>query len=186
MLQLMKKKIFAGIFTVLVVIAGFIPLFVVNLQNKFEGDKVTSSRVRLYDFVEQFLVIKDYFLTGVGMDSGEYAFVRTKYQLTGDLASLSFNGEEVGSTNSVMFMLGAMGIIMGGLWLLAYTMQQFVPAKLLPWKEKVILIIFLLISISVEPLLLKTFFVTLMFSGMLFTFINSKYPQVKSLWKSEF
>jgi hypothetical protein len=183
---LMKKKIFAGIFAMIAVAGGFIPLFISNLQNKFEGEKVTSSRVRLYDFLEQFLVIKDYFLTGVGMDSGEYARVRTHYPLTGDLAYLSFNGEEVGSTNSLMLLLGTMGIIMGGLWLLAYIGQQFVPVKLVSRKEKMVLIIFLLIGISVEPLLLHTFFVTFMFSGMLFTFIKLKYPGLKSLWKSEF
>ncbi len=178
-LSLIRKKLFAGIFT-MIALLGFIPFFIGNLENKFEGEKVTSSRVRLYDFTQQFLVIKDYFLTGVGMDSGEYAIVRSKYKLSGSLAYLSFNGDERGSTNSIMLMLGTMGIFMGGFWIFAYTKQQFVRGK------KTLLTIFLLIGISVEPLLIKPFFITFMISGMMLMYVKFKYPHIKSLWKSEF
>jgi len=180
-LNLIRKKFYAGIFTMLAFLA-IIPLFISNFENKFQGEKVTSSRVRLYDLVEQFLVIKDYFLTGVGMDSGEYAIVRSKYRLSGSLADLSFNGEEVGSTNSIMLLLGTMGIFMGGFWIFAYTKQQFVRES----GKKTILITFLIIGVSVEPLLLKPFFITFMISGMMLMYIKFKYPHIKSLWKSEF
>jgi len=178
--DLIRKKLVAGIFT-MIALLGFIPLFLSNLENKFGGEKTTSSRVRLYDFAEQFLVIKDYFLTGVGMDSGEYAVVRSKYKFTGSLSQMNFNGSERGSTNSLMSILGTMGLFMGGFWLFSYTRQQFVRGG-----KRTLLVIFLLIGISVEPLLLKPFFITFIFSGMIFTLIKFKYPQIKSIWKSEY
>jgi len=107
--------------------------------------------------------------------------VRTHYKLSGDLANLIyFNGSERGSTNSIMFLLGAAGIFIGGWWIISYANQQFVKGK------KFILTIFILIAVSAEPLLLKPFFITFMMSGMIFTFVRLKYPQVKTLWKSEF
>jgi len=180
LLGLIKKKLYAGIFA-MVAVAAVIPFFLTNFEQKFQGDKQTSAYVRLYDLTEQVLVIKDYFLTGAGLDDGQYANLRTHYQLSGSLAFLSFNGEERGSSNSLMALLGTVGIFIGGWWLICYTKQQFVPPK-----KKMLLTIFLLIGVSVEPLLLKPFFVSFIMSGMLFIYIKSKYPQVKSLWKSEF
>jgi hypothetical protein len=180
LLELIRKKPLTAVLGSFAVL-GMLPLFIANLQNKFEGNNQVSALVRLYDITEQSLVIKDYFLTGVGLDDGEYAIVRTHYKLSGDLANLIyFNGSERGSTNSIMFLLGAAGIFIGGWWIISYANQQFVKGK------KFILTIFILIAVSAEPLLLKPFFITFMMSGMIFTFVRLKYPQVKTLWKSEF
>lgn len=185
LLTLIRKKIFVGIFAIMITL-GALPFFIANFQNKIQGEKQTSALVRLYDLAEQMLVIKNYFLTGVGLDDGQYAQIRTKYKLSGSLAQLIyFNGAERGSTNSVMFILGTMGIFMGGWWIIAYTKQQFVPANRLRG-NKLLLTAFLLIGVSVEPLLLKPFFITFMVSGMIFTYIKLKYPNVNSLWKNEY
>jgi len=179
-LNLLRKKPLAAIFGSFAVLA-IVPLFITNLQNKFEGNNQTSALVRLYDIAQQVLVVKDYFLTGVGLDDGKYAEVRTQYRLSGDLSNLIyFNGSERGSTNSVMFVLGALGVFMGGWWIISYIKQQFIKG------HKLVLTIFLLISVSSEPLLLKPFFMTLMFSGMIFMLVKFKYPQIKTLWKSEY
>jgi hypothetical protein len=178
-LNLVRKKPLTAILGSFAILA-ITPLFVANLQNKFQGNNQTSALVRLYDITEQMLVIEDYFLTGVGLDDGTYAEVRTHYRLSGDLSNLiDFNGAERGSTNSIMFVLGTLGVFMGGWWIISYTKQQFIRG------QKLVLTIFLLISVSTEPLLLKPFFMTLIISGMIFTFVRFKYPQIKSLWKSE-
>lgn len=158
----------------------FIPFMLGNLQNKFDGEKTNSSYARLVDVVQQAFVIEDNFWTGVGIDDQQYAKIRSTYLIqgvTGDnTQSVSIDR---GSTNSILFIWATMGFPVGCLWLIAYLQQPFIRAR--RW----IISVLLLLSIFVEPLLLKQFFITFVISGFMVMYYKIRYKKSKSIWLKE-
>jgi hypothetical protein len=175
--QNIKRK--PGIFFPLtfLILGAFIPFMIGNLQNKFQGEKQTSSAVRVFDVVQQFEIIKDHVFAGVGLDDQQYEHIRSQYKISGFFANPieDENAADRGSTNSILFLLAAIGLPMGFLWLYAYIKQPFI-------KNRKFLITFLVLTgVFVEPLLLKPFFITFIMAGFMAIYYNIRYP-AKTLW----
>lgn len=170
-----KPAIIIPVFTIAALL--FLPLFQSNLENKLSGDKKTSSMVRIYDLVQQVYVVKDNFITGVGLDDQRYQVIRAKYGLPEAWQQLlGYNQLERGSSNSILFILATMGVFMGGILIYAFSRQMFI-------KEKPRLVLFLLIvSVMSEPLLLKPFFITFIFSGLMYMIVRRK---ADLLWRKD-
>ena len=162
----------------IVILGLFIPFLIGNIENKFQGAQQTSSVLRMLDFVQQMEVIKGNALTGVGLDDEAYKTIRAKYQVTGYFTDAQENDNSVdrAGTNSITFLVAAVGVPIGFLWLFAYFEQPF-------FRKRRFLISFLLFGTAfVEPVLLKPFFVTFIVSGFMLIYYKLRHPGGKSIW----
>ena len=181
LVERVRKKPVSLIPILLISIGVFYPLFKSNVETKFQGDRQNSSMVRLYDFIQQLFVIKSNFFTGVGLDDIRYQVIRAKFGMSQYYQSiLGYNDLERGSSNSILFLVAAMGVPLGGMWIYAYIKQGFILQK------KGLVTFLLLVGVMVEPLLLKPFFVTFIMSGMIIIFIGSKKLNNSSMWRKDF
>lgn len=149
---------------IFLILASIYFVTVDNIRDKVSGDGRYSFQARFFDLVQPLYLLKDYPLTGVGLDDEQYLEVRqfTIYSL--NLNALDFSNRSKGSTNSVMFFLAATGIPFTLIVLLMLFKQQFVLEKR-KW-----FFIFIIISLMTEPLLLRPFFLTFVMSGGIYFF----------------
>jgi hypothetical protein len=179
-LKSFKRNPLSIVPVILAMVIFLYPLISSNLENKLQGDKQTSSMVRFYDLVQQLIVIKSNFFTGVGLDDQRYAEIRTHYLLPISIQNMmDFTANQRGSSNSILFLLGTMGIPLGGFWLFAYIKQPFIRDS--PKLVSVLLIL----GVMVEPLLLKPFFITFIFSGFIVIYYKLTGSNEISIWKPE-
>lgn len=179
--RILKKYPLSLIPLLLVGVMFLFPLLSANLENKLLGENQTSSAVRFYDFLQQLIVVRDNPIVGVGLDDQRYADIRGLYRLPQEILDyMGISPENRGSSNSILFLLGTLGIPMAFIWIFGYINQPFIK------KNKLTLRIFLILSVMVEPLLLKPFFMTFIFGGLMFFFYNkSKKKKSGTLWKTE-
>jgi len=157
------------------------PFILGNVNNKLNGNNETSSMVRLYDLLQQWVVIKENFLVGVGLDDQRYAAIRDIYQLPQEtLSYLGISPENRGSSNSIFFLLGTLGVPFSIVFIVAYIKQVFI------LRYKWLISLVLLLSVMVEPLLLKPFLVTFIISGLFIIFSKSQIRKSPFLiWKQD-
>lgn len=177
-ISLIKKKPLIFLIIVIPLITILIPIFYQNAQNKLVGDKQVSSLVRFYDVIQQYFVIKNNALKGIGLDDQRYQVIKSKYLLRGVVSNYS-EFSNLQSYNTILFVLGALGLPLGIIWLYGYAKQQLISEK------KILLIPFFFVGVMVEPLLFKIFFMTFMFSGFMLLYIKIKYPSIKTLWQKK-
>lgn len=180
LIQLIWKRPWLLLPISLIFLLVFVPLFRSNVENKFQGDHQTSSLVRVYDFIQQITIIKENFITGVGLDDQRYEKIRLNYGISKVFQNvMGTNQVERGSTNSVLFLLATMGVFMGGILLYAFANQNLIKEK------NTVLTILLLIGVMVEPLLLKPFFITLTLSGLMGLWLKKNKEQHR-FWRKNY
>ena len=138
-----------------------------NVQDKLD---TSSFQKRYFDLVQTLSITADYPLTGIGLDLEHFTDFRTDYFLTdnfresfeqGTSLELKAKSIEKGSSNSVTFLMAAMGLP-SSLFLLYCLFNQTLFNK-----KKGIFMTIIIISVFSEPLLLRPFFLILIISGMM-------------------
>ena len=130
-----------------------------NLEHKIVGDGSTSAQVRMFDLVQQMVVVIDNPITGLGLDDQVYKRERYKYSINID--QLDYESLEKGSSNSVLFLMAA-----GGLPFAFYILYSLFKQTLIR-NQKVLFILVFLLSVMSEPVLLKPFFLLFVVTGSL-------------------
>jgi len=142
--------------------------FSVNLEEKIQGEKEASFQKRLFDLTQPFFIALDHPLTGIGLDLEQFQKMRSQFHFSSNsLQSLqkvvginsNANGTDKGSSNSIMFLLAAMGFPTALLFLYMFFKQQIITRK------KWLIMLILTISVMSEPLLLRPFFFIFIISG---------------------
>ena len=171
----LQKELKNNMALVLMIIIG-IPLcflFSVNMNEKIHGDREASFQKRLFDLTQPIFITLKNPLTGVGLDLDRFQEVREEFYINNsDLNSTleRFGIEQKvettskGSTNSVTYMLAAMGFPTALLFIYMFIKQQIVT------KHKFIWFIITFASVMSEPLLLRPFFFIFIISGFIHFF----------------
>ena len=154
-----------------VILALSIPVyfaFTVNVEEKIYGEKEASFQKRLFDLTQPFFIALEHPLTGIGLDLDQFQKMRSEFYFSSSyLQSLEkvvgidskATGTNKGSSNSIMFLLAAMGFPTAFLFLYMFFKQQIITRK------KWLIMLILTISVMSEPLLLKPFFFIFIISG---------------------
>jgi hypothetical protein len=159
--------------TVLVVMLPLYMLFKINIEQKIYGESEMSFQIRLFDFIQPIGIALDNPLTGIGLDRDKFVEYRYSYflpinsinkiqELSGIM--MKQQGTELGSTNSLMFLLAGAGIPTTVFFLYMLFRQQIVR------DNRKLFVFIIIISIMSEPLLFRTFFFMFIVSGLMNTF----------------
>ena len=142
--------------------------FSVNVEEKVQGEKEASFQKRLFDLTQPFFIALEHPLTGIGLDLEQFQKMRSEFHFSSNsLQSLEkevgidskATGTDKGSSNSIMFLLAAMGFPTAFLFLYMFFKQQIITRK------KWLIMLILTISVMSEPLLLRPFFFIFIISG---------------------
>lgn len=145
-----------GVGVLLVPIAIYATL---NFANKFEGDARGSFLARQYDTFTGLAVAEAYPLLGVGFDVDNYmreAAILGFADLDIDIAVFD---DRRGNSNGLVQPLYSLGFILGPIFLLCMLRQKMI-------KNRFLMGLILVISMTSEPLLFTPFFLMLIFTGM--------------------
>ena len=148
-------------------------LFKINIEQKIYGESEMSFQIRLFDFIQPIGIALDNPLTGIGLDRDKFVEYRYSYflpinsinkiqELSGIM--MKQQGTELGSTNSLMFLLAGAGIPTTVFFLYMLFRQQIVR------DNRKLFVFIIIISIMSEPLLFRTFFFMFIVSGLMNTF----------------
>ena len=173
-----KNKILAPL-ALLFLIPVYI-IFTSNLNEKVYGEKEASFQKRLFDLTQPFFIALEHPLTGIGLDMEKFQEMRQEFYISSD--KIKFFQEETGiqykvestskgSSNSIMFLLAAMGFPSAIFLLYMFFTQQIIFTNHLP------LMIILVVSAMSEPLFLRPFFFFFVASGLyslILKFINNR------------
>ena len=145
-------------------IAFMIPIFYVakmNIERK-STEKASSMNKRIFDLVQPLAIAIDNPLTGVGLDVEHFQKYRSEYNLDDETQELlTTETTEKGSSNSITFLLAAMGFPVS--FFLLYCLFK----QTLFTHRKGIFMTIIIISVLSEPLLLRPFFLIFIVSGMI-------------------
>ena len=151
-----------------------IPFYFLAKLNVEEKLETSSFQKRYFDLVQTISIIKDYPLTGIGLDDTFFSEFRSSHFINNNLVKsfeestsieLRAKSTDKGSTNSITFLILAMGIPISSFLLYCMFKQTLFPNR----KRIFMMIVF--ISVFTEPLLLRPFFLILIISGMM-SFFN--------------
>ena len=146
-------------------------VFLFNVEEKTTGDKEASFQKRYFDLVQPFFIAIENPLTGIGLDL--YKFQEYRYEFYVDPSDYRLIEENIGldlkmentnegSSNSFMFLLAAMGFPTGIFMIWLFLNQQIIK------RGKWLFLLILTLSLFSSPLLLRPFFMFLMFSGFFY------------------
>ena len=146
-------------------------VFLFNVEEKTTGDKEASFQKRYFDLVQPFFIAIENPLTGIGLDL--YKFQEYRYEFYVDPSNYRLIEENIGldlkmentnegSSNSFMFLLAAMGFPTGIFMIWLFLNQQIIK------RGKWLFLLILTLSLFSSPLLLRPFFMFLMFSGFFY------------------
>lgn len=165
------KAIRKNILLIPLVVLLLTPIYFIsksNVEEKVVGEKATSFAVRYFDLTDGFLFAMDYPLTGMGLDDERYKEIRREtYSSTEGV-----NKTEKGNSNSIVYLFGALGVPITLLFILAIWKQTIVP-----YKRGLFFVLFVL-SVSMEPVLLKPFFMVFVVSGLFKVFHTKREVEV--------
>lgn len=139
------------------IIMLFYPIISFHIGNKAFGENVMSTYVRVFDAIQSIIIIGDYPLTGIGITWEVYEKLQLSYKNVFGIVMI----DATGNTNSILSTIVLLGIPTGLLFILALYRQELIAKK-----NKIIIFIVLFISLSSEPLLLRPFFMFLIFNGI--------------------
>ena len=162
-------KKYSRLILVILVAAPLYLLFNFNLSNKIYGERESSFQKRLFDLTQPFYIALENPLTGIGLDLESFQREREEFYITSNINDFLFDigvqqnlqTSSKGSTNSVMYLLAAMGFPISILFMYMLAKQQIIKENRLLWLTIVI------ISVMSEPLLLRPFFFLFIISGFL-------------------
>lgn len=165
--------------TIILAVTLLSPLYYVaetNIVNKTTGERSSSFQKRYLDLVQPLAIARDYPITGVGLDRDYFQKLRFRFQMEENFLNIiqTFTGferiaesTEKGSSNSLTYLIAAMGFPISFFLFFCLLKQQLVT------KRKELFMLIIIISIFSEPLLLRPFFLIFIVSGM--TSIFNKY-----------
>ena len=133
------------------------PIISFHIENKAFGENVMSTYVRVFDVLQSVKIISDYPITGIGLSWEVYEKLQLSYKEVLGVISLKPSG----NTNSVLSTMILFGLPVGLLFIMALYRQE-----LFTIKNRIIIFIILFISLSSEPLLLRPFFMFIIFNGI--------------------
>ncbi|MDA9344823.1 hypothetical protein N9Q99_00270 [Flavobacteriales bacterium] len=146
-----------------------IPFYYIAKNNVEEKIETFSFQKRYFDLIQTISIAKDYPITGIGLDDTYFSEFRTDYFIDNNFREsfeestnleLIAKSTDKGSSNSVTFLMAAMGIPIAFLLLLCLFKQQLFTHR------KGIFMIIVMMSVISEPLLLRPFFLLLIISGL--------------------
>jgi len=174
LLLIFKSSIKQNPILIFLAISVAIPFYFIAKSNFEEKLETNSFQKRYFDLVQTISIIKDYPLTGIGLDDTFFSEFRSSHFINNNLVKsfeestsieLRAKSTDKGSTNSITFLILAMGIPISSFLLYCMFKQTLFPNR----KRIFMMIVF--ISVFTEPLLLRPFFLILIISGMM-SFFN--------------
>ena len=147
-----------------------IPFYFIAKSNVEEKLETSSFQKRYFDLIQTISIIKDYPLSGIGLDDSFFSDFRSSHFINNNLLNsfeestsleLKAKSTDKGSSNSITYLMVAMGIPISYFLLYCLFKQTLFPNR------KRILMMIILISVFTEPLLLRPFFLILIVSGMM-------------------
>ncbi len=169
----LKEEFKGNKFLIPFIVALTIPIFLVfsvNVEDKVYGDSEASFQKRLFDLTQPLFIAIEHPLTGIGLDIDQFQKLRKEFYFSSStLKSLQdqigveskSTGTDKGSSNSIMFLLAAMGFPTAILFIYMFFKQQIITEK------KWLIMILMTISVISEPLLLRPFFFIFITSGFM-------------------
>lgn len=158
-----------------------VPSYFIAKSNIEEKIETSSFQKRYFDLVQTISITKDYPFTGIGLDDTYFSEFRSSHFIDNTLLNSFENSTDIelrakstdkGSSNSITFLIMAMGIPIALFLLYCLFKQTFFPNR------KRLILMIILISLFTEPLLLRPFFLILIISGMM-SFFN-KFTKLKN------
>ena len=156
-----------------IVLLFLVPTFIVfsvNIEEKIYGEKESSFQKRLFDLTQPFFIALENPLTGIGLDIEQFQKIREEFYFSSTIlqelqdkigVQSKIEVTSKGSSNSIMFLLAAMGFPTTLLFLSMLFKQKVIIHKKRLW------VFIMLISIISEPLLLRPFFFFFICSGFI-------------------
>ena len=147
-----------------------IPFYFIAKSNIEEKLETSSFQKRYFDLIQTISITKDYPLTGIGLDDRYFSDFRSSHFINNNLLNsfeestnleLRAKSTDKGSSNSITYLMVAMGIPISSFLLYCLLKQT-----LFPNRRRIIMMI-IVISVFTEPLLLRPFFLILIVSGMM-------------------
>ena len=160
-----------GILIFFIIAMPILSVFLFNVEEKTTGDKEASFQKRYFDLVQPFFIAIENPLTGIGLDLYKFQEYRyefyvepSDYRLIEENIGLDLKMENTneGSSNSFMFLLAAMGFPTGIFMIWLFLNQQIIK------KKRSLFLLILSLSLFSSPLLLRPFFMFLIFSGFFY------------------
>ena len=154
----------------LLAFSTLIPFYYIAKTNVEEKIETFSFQKRYFDLIQTISIAKDYPITGIGLDDTYFIEFRSNYFIDNNFResfensiSLELKGKSTdkGSTNSVTFLMAAMGLPIALFLLFCLFKQQLFVQR------KGLFMIIVIVSVISEPLLLRPFFLILIVSGMM-------------------
>jgi hypothetical protein len=147
-----------------------LPLYFVAKLNVEEKLETSSFQKRYFDLIQTISIINDYPLIGIGLDDRYFSEFRSSHFISNNILNsfeestnfeLKAKSTDKGSSNSITYLIVAMGVPISAFLLFCLFKQT-----LFPNRQKIIMTI-IFISVFTEPLLLRPFFLILIVSGMM-------------------
>ena len=160
------------------VLALGIPIYMIfslNVEDKIQGEKQSSFQKRYFDLIQPLFIAIEDPLTGIGLDVEQFQNMRQEFYISSSSLNTiqektgvesKANGTDKGSSNSITFLMAAMGFPTAIFVLYMFFKQQIIKEKKWIW------MLIMVVSIMSEPLLLKPFFLLFIVSG--FTYFSNK------------
>ena len=174
LLLIFKSSIKQNPILIFLAIIVVIPFYFIAKSNIEEKLETSSFQKRYFDLIQTISIIKDYPLTGIGLDDSFFSAFRSSHFINNDLLNsfekstnleLRAKSSDKGSSNSVTYLILATGIPISSFLLYCMFKQTLFPDR----KRMFMMIVF--VSVFTEPLLLRPFFLILIVSGMM-SFFN--------------
>ena len=147
-----------------------VPSYFIAKSNVVDKLETSSFQKRYFDLIQTISIAKDYPFTGIGLDDTYFSEFRTTHFIDNNIVSsfedsisleLKAKSTNKGSSNSITFLIVAMGIPIS-----TFLFYCLFKQALFPHRSKIFLMIVIL-SLFTEPLLLRPFFLILIISGMM-------------------
>lgn len=165
-----KSSIKKNPILIFLAISIVIPFYFIAKSNVEEKLETFSFQKRYFDLIQTISIINDYPLTGIGLDDSFFSDFRSSHFINNNLLNsfeestsleLRAKSTDKGSSNSITYLMAAMGIPISSFLLYCFFKQTLFPNR------KRILMMIIFISVFTEPLLLRPFFLIFIVSGMM-------------------
>ena len=165
-----KSSIKKNPILIFLAISIVIPFYFIAKSNVEEKLETFSFQKRYFDLIQTISIINDYPLTGIGLDDSFFSDFRFSHFINNNLLNsfeestsleLRAKSTDKGSSNSITYLMAAMGIPISSFLLYCFFKQTLFPNR------KRILMMIIFISVFTEPLLLRPFFLIFIVSGMM-------------------
>tara|TARA_B110001469_G_scaffold2707_1_gene2791 strand:+ start:2728 stop:3990 length:1263 start_codon:yes stop_codon:yes gene_type:complete len=161
---------------ILLVFVLGIPLYMIfslNVEDKIQGEKQASFQKRYFDLIQPLFIALENPLTGIGLDVEQFQNMRQEFYISSSSLNAiqektgvesKVNGTDKGSSNSITYLMAAMGFPTAIFVLYMFFKQQIIKEKKWLW------MLIMVASVMSEPLLLRPFFLLFIVSGFTYVF----------------